>query len=282
MAAELEVVGEKQRAEDQAIIKALEKELEEFSGGFPYDRARIIERTQDGFRMGVEGFYRAGLGLILLYHHEGVQAPGQILEQYFPGISRSAAYSYMRFARMASKLPNFKRFCLERGGITKGLTMLETCTTEKIVEFNETGKLYDFTEDQLDNMSHRTMKKAFRAAREHERVAVRKATEGLTEQLATALAENKDLKSQVTAAKTPADAALALVLSAHDKIFDGIRLLGKVREFGATEKDGVGGILTTDKTVREQMVGVCEHAINVLMNLSTDATHAGAVEGADY
>ena len=36
MAAELEVVEKKQRAEDQAIIKALEKELEEFSGGFPY------------------------------------------------------------------------------------------------------------------------------------------------------------------------------------------------------------------------------------------------------
>ena len=54
-----------------AALAALEKELKEFSGGLPYDQARVIERTQDGFRMGVHGFYLAGLGLILLERHEG-------------------------------------------------------------------------------------------------------------------------------------------------------------------------------------------------------------------
>jgi hypothetical protein len=62
---------------------ALEKELKEFSGGLPYDQARVIERTQDGFRMGVHGFYLAGLGMILLYEHEP-DTYRVILDQYFP------------------------------------------------------------------------------------------------------------------------------------------------------------------------------------------------------
>ena len=268
MAAALEVV---EQEPGQAGIQALEKELQEFSGGLAYDQARIIERTQDGFRQGVHGFYLAGLGLILIHANNG-DTFTHILQQYFPGITYEAAKKYMRFARAASKLPNFRQFCLERGGYSKGLTMLQSCSEEQVEAFDETGEVLGFTQDQIDGMSVLTLKKALRRAREHERLALTKATEKDRQELAELREENKGLKAQVTAEKTPADAALALVLGANDKIFEGIRLLGKVEE----------ATLTANKTAREQFVGVCEHAIDILMKLSTDATHAGAVEGADF
>ncbi len=192
--------------QDQAAVKALEKELKEFSGGLAYDQARVIERTQDGFTMGVEGFYRAGLGLILIERHEGVQTYALILEQYFPGVSRRAAFNYMQFARAASKLPNFKQFCLERGGYSKGLTMLQACSEAEIQEFEESGELRGFTQEDIANMSVRTMQRALLKAKEKLVAAVKKATEK-TE------GENAELTEKVAAleaALKPAELAGAV------------------------------------------------------------------------
>jgi hypothetical protein len=180
--------------EDQRVkeLQALERELKEFSGGLPYDQARIIENTQDGFRQGVEGFYRAGLGLILIERHEDAQTSAQILEQFFPGISRRSAESYRQFARAASKLPNFKQFCLERGGYSKGLTMLQACTEAEIQEFEANGELRGFTREEIAQMSVRTMQKALLKAKEAQQRAVEKATGKLEE-------ENTRLKGEVEA-----------------------------------------------------------------------------------
>lgn len=47
--------GKLQAATDQEPQdqEALERKLKEFAGGLPYDRARVIERTQDGFRLAI-------------------------------------------------------------------------------------------------------------------------------------------------------------------------------------------------------------------------------------
>ncbi|MCL4503843.1 MAG: hypothetical protein M1438_18625 [Deltaproteobacteria bacterium] len=191
--------------ERQAAIKALEKELKEFSGNLPYDQARVIERTQDGFRQGAQGFYLAGLGLILLERHEAVQTFGLVLEQYFPGISRAAAFNYMRFSRAMSNHPTFKTFIYERGGYSKALTMLEACSEEEIAEFEQSGQLREFTQDEIDKMSVRQLKRALRKAKDKQAQAVKKATEKLSE-------ENVELVKEVEALKaalTPAELAAA-------------------------------------------------------------------------
>ncbi len=225
MARDLEVVRDP-AAGGAADPAALEKELQEFSGGLPYDQARVIERTQDGFRQGVHGFYQAALGLILLHQHEGPHTYAVILEQYFPGISRSAAEKYMRFARAASVLPTFKQFCLERGGYSKGLTMLQSCTEEQMEEFDETGEVLGFTQDQIDNMSVVSLKKALRRAREREAQAIKKATEKMGQ-------ENVKLKEQVAemeAALSPPEvqAALKLIDGAGRHLANALKLLRKI------------------------------------------------------
>ncbi len=193
--------------DDQAAaVKALEKELKEFSGGLAYDQARVIENTQEGFRIGVEGFYRAGLGLILLERHEGATTLSQILEQYFPGINLRSAQRYIQFARTASKLPNFKQFCLERGGYSKGLTMLQACSEAEIENFDESGELRGFTQEEIANMSVRTMQRALLKAKDKMAAAIKKATEK-TE------GENAELSEKVAAleaALKPAELAGAM------------------------------------------------------------------------
>jgi hypothetical protein len=197
------------RKDQHAAAAALEKELKEFSGGLPYDQARVIERTQDGLMQGVQGFYMAGLGMILLHEHEGETYP-HILGQYFPGITYDSAKRYMKFARAASILPNFKQFCLSSGGYSKGLTMLESCSGEEIDEFEDTGELRGFTQDQVDKMSVRQLKQALRRAKDKAAEAVKKATEKLA-------VENVELRQKNEALEV---AAGSQDLSAAKKVFD--------------------------------------------------------------
>ncbi len=204
----------------------LEKELAEFSGGLAYDQARIIERTQEGFRQGVHGFYLAGLGLILIKAHDGYTFT-HILEQFFPGITYEAAKKYMRFARAASALPNFKAFCLERGGYSKGLTMLQAATEEQIQEFDDTGIILGYSQEQIDGMSVVSLKKALRRAREYTEQKVKGATYKSEKQIADQADRIRDLEAQVPK-ETPADAAFALIKRAEDKMLECFRLLNQV------------------------------------------------------
>ena len=237
---------------------ALEKELKEFSGGLAYDQARVIERTQDGFRAGVHGFYMAGLGLILMERHEGATTLSQVLEQYFPGVGRRSAERYMQFARAASKLPNFKQFCLERGGYSKGLTMLQSCSEAQIEEFDQTGEVFGFTQDQIDNMSVLTLKKALRRAKEKEAAAVMKATDKV-------LQENVNLREQVdemaAALATPdLEAAKKLIRAAGTKIYDALELLRKVN----------WELVSRDWTLRLAVLQKTNHIGNVVQTIEAE------------
>jgi hypothetical protein len=207
MAATLAVVATHDEQHDAARL--LEKELKEFSGGLPYDQARVIERTQDGLMQGVQGFYMAGLGMILLHKNEPYTYR-VILDQYFPGIGIKAAGKYMRFARAASILPNFKQFCLASGGYSKGLTMLESCSGEEMDGFEETGELRGFTQDQVDKMSVRQLKQALRRAKEKAADAVKKATEKLA-------VENVELREKNAVLEVEAGSQ---DLQAAKKVFD--------------------------------------------------------------
>lgn len=127
-----EVVDMASQKEVQAAHR-LEKVIQEFMGGL-YDQARIIERGQEGLEEGVRGFFKGGLALFILERHEGVASMRQILEQYFPAITRSTAYRYMKVAKAMAAHPAFRSVAYERGGYTKALALLESCTEEEIQE----------------------------------------------------------------------------------------------------------------------------------------------------
>jgi hypothetical protein len=149
------------------------------------------------------------LGMILLHENEGETYP-RILEQYFPGITYDSAKRYRKFARAASILPNFKQFCLSSGGYSKGLTMLESCSGEEMGEFEDTGELRGFTQDQVDKMSVRQLKQALRRAKDKAAEAVKKATEKLA-------VENVELKEKNAALEVEAGSQ---DLAAAKKVFD--------------------------------------------------------------
>ncbi len=175
--------------------KALEKELKAFNDGLPYNRERIIERTQDACKRGILAFYDVGRGMILVREHEDAQTFAQILEKYFPGISRRTAENYMNFARHAAKLPNFKAFCESAGGWSKGLTMLQFCTEEELQGFEEAGEIRGFSAEEISGMSVRQMQRALLKAKEKAQQQVAEATEKTTRENARLKEENAALKT---------------------------------------------------------------------------------------
>ena len=261
-----EVVEIGQRQEEQAS-QQMEKVINEFMGGLPYDQARVIERGQDGFEEGARGLFRGGMALLILQRNEGAQTFAQLLEQNFPIICRRTAENYIRIARTLAKHPAFKAFVNDRGGHSKLLTLLQTFSEEQVGDIAENEELLD----KIDQMSNRQLKKVVRRVREKEAQAVKKAVAPVEAENAALRGRVKELEAEVGAGETASDQALKQILGANDKLFDGIRLLNKV-DMAA---------LTADQTVRGQMIGVCEHVIYMLEGLRTDATLSGAVEGAD-
>jgi hypothetical protein len=239
----------------------LERELAEFAAGRPYDEARVIERTQAGFTQGVHGFYLAGLGLNLIHRHESVQTFGQILEEHFPGISRAGAYAYMKFARAASALPNFKQFALASGGYSKALTMLEVCSGEEVQEFEASGEVLGYTADNLRLMSARQMRQALLRAREKEKASVRRETAKAAGEIAELRDQVRDLAAQVPG-ETPVDAAMALIKRAEEKVLDGFRLLAKVER----------QTLVDSPVARDAMFSCIDMGLRVLQNLEADTS----------
>jgi len=248
----------------------LERELAEFAAGRPYDEARVIERTQAGFTQGVHGFYLAGLGLNLIHKHENVQTFAQIIEQHFPGISLRTAYGYMRFAKAASALPNFKQFALASGGYSKALTMLEVCSGEEVQEFETTGDVLGYTAEDLRLMSARQMRQALLRAREKEKASVRRETAKAAGEIAELRDQVRDLAAQVPG-ETPVDAAMALIRRAEEKVLDGLRMLGNVER----------RTIATSQVVRDAIYGLSGLAYRVLENLSTEISELAAAAEED-
>ena len=245
--------------------RALEKELKAFNEGLPYHRDRVIERTQDAFKKGVLAFYDVGRGMILLHENEP-QTFAEIVGQYFPGISMRAAENYMRFARQAAVLPNFKAFCESGGNWSKGLTMLQACSGEELAEFEETGSLRGYKPDEIERLSVRQLQRALRRALEEKGKAVDRATEKLQ-------TENRDLKektagleAELERADTPLDNALALIKAAENQVLHGLAKLAKIPE----------EVLAREKLVQDMVLGLLALALRTLENLETRALVAMA------
>jgi hypothetical protein len=264
-----EVVEIQGRQEAQAAQR-LEKIINEFMGGLPYDRDRIIERGQDGFEEGVRGFFKGGMALLILEKYEDGAALRRILNDKFPGISRSSANRYIKVARAMAEFPNFGDFVRERGGYSKGLTLLESCTPEELAEFEENGNILDYAPDQVDKMSHRQLKKAILRAREKAEADKRKATAHLSKEIAELREENLDLKAQVGAGETEADKAIKRIQGANDKILAGLGLLNKVER----------SLLVESAIIRDAIYGVIGLTYRALGNLETAVDTAIAEEAA--
>lgn len=243
----------------------LVKELKAFSEGLPYNRERIIERTQEACKRGLMAYYDLGRGLILLHEYEG-QTFIQIIEAYFPGISLPAAKNYMRFARTAAKLPNFKAFCEASGGWSKGLTMLTACTEEELQEIEDSGELRGYKPDEIAMMSVRQMQRALRNAEASKEKAVATATHKLSQEKANLEDKVKGLEEELEKAPTQEDKALVLVKSADRKVMEAGALLGKISP----------ELLGAHPTLVHLVLGVCGTAMRVLQGLEDKALAAYA------
>jgi hypothetical protein len=243
----------------------LEKALRAFSGGLPYQRERIIEMTQEACKRGLLAYYDMGRGLLLMQQHEDVQTLGHILEQNFPGMSRSAAYNYMLFAKTAAKLPNFKAFCEERGGWSKGLTMLTACTEEELAEFEAGGDLRGYKPDEIEMMSVRQLQKALRKADDDKIKAVETATHKLESEKAALEGEVADLKVQLEEADSPGDKALGLIKAAEKKLMEGLAFLQKIPL----------GVVEQEELVWHTLIGCLGLISRPLENLETRVLVAG-------
>ena len=138
------------------------------------------------------------------------------------------------------------------------MTMLQSCSEAQIEEFDQTGEVFGFTQDQIDNMSVLTLKKALRRAKEKEAAAVMKATDKV-------LQENVNLREQVdemaAALATPdLEAAKKLIRAAGTKIYDALELLRKVN----------WELVSGDWTLRLAVLQKTNHIGNVVQTIEAE------------
>lgn len=187
-------------ADDQRVKKIqadqrLERVIKDFMGGLSYAPDRVIERGQDGFDEGVRGFFKGGIALFILSENEDVQTFGQILNQYFPGISRAGAYNYIKIARGMAEHAAFQSITNERGGHCKLLTLMESCSDVELMELDTSGEVMGYTLDEIDKMSVRQLKKALRGAREKAKKDYEKTTDKLLTENVKLLEDNAAMKA---------------------------------------------------------------------------------------
>jgi hypothetical protein len=263
------VVDITERKEEQAA-KNLEKVVKEFMGGIPYELGRMLDGVRDDLEEGGRRFFNAGLRLLIIQQHEGVHARvDKIIDENIPTLGRSATYGLMKASRAIAEHPNFASFLCNRGGYTKILTIVESCSEEEILRFDESGEVLGLNRDTIANMSGRQLRKIALRAKEKEAQSVRRAEAKSAKQLADQAERILDLEAQIPG-ETPADAALALIQRAQAKILDGFRMLANVAPASIGEF----------QVVRDALYGLCETGHRVLDNLSVEIT-AAATAGED-
>ena len=177
-----------------------------------------------------------------------------------------AAENYMRFARQASVLPNFKAFCEGGGNWSKGLTMLQACSGEELEEFEETGALRGYKPDEIERMSVRQLQRALRRALEEKGKAVLNATDKVLGENVALREKVEGLEAELQRAGSPLDQALALIKAAENQVLDGIAKLARVPE----------EVLRREKVVQDMILGMLALGLRALANLETRALVAMA------
>lgn len=242
--------------------RALEKELKAFNGGLPYNRDRVIERTQGAIKAGVMAYFEAGCGMILLYENDRHTYAG-ILEQYFPGVSERTARNWRNFARQMAAHPQFRAFVAERGGYSIALTVLEGVSAEDLQEFEETGLLKGYTREQISKMSVRTLQKALAAAKVKEAKAVMAATEKVGKENLALLERVEELEAAL--APPGVRAAYEVVHKAQGKFMQVTQLLGKIPRKLIDQDQGLQNLILAACDGFQRVIGeLAEYAMDSL------------------
>lgn len=267
----LEVLQEWQTA-DGAVKQemensdALAKALTPFSDNLPYDRNRLIQETKICLVMDIQLRHEIGRRLILLRENEGGQTFGHILDEHFPGLSRSAAKNYIKFSRIAQTLPKFQAFANGRDNWSKALTIMESVSEGDLEDFEADGSVLGIPVDELDKMSVRELKGRIKKLEKDKDEVVAQVTQPLIK----SVQELEDKIKLLEAEKHDLTAgdAFDFAQKAQKKIMDAFLMLMKVpRE-----------LIAREPSLRDALLGTCGLVMRVVENFEVVVLEAGQVE----
>lgn len=130
---------------------------DEYLGGVPYERDRVIGEVRAYMQQTVSGIIEAGRRLIALKEAEKHGDWIPLVEETL-GISRVTAWRLMAIAQKFAKCFNVKHLQFGSGGLSK-LYALLSVPDEELAEFDETGLFRGATREALDKMTLPQLKK---------------------------------------------------------------------------------------------------------------------------
>lgn len=157
-----EVEMNKQPVKDIGKNPELEKALKPYSDNLPYDLNRVIDETIFLLKHEIRAKFEIGKRLFLLKEKETCPKFGQVLENYFPGLSRQRAYEYMLFSQKIINLPKLQEFADGKKNWTKALALLESFDEDELKALDSGESIAGHTLDQFDTMTLKELKTALR------------------------------------------------------------------------------------------------------------------------
>ena len=199
-------------------------------GNAPINLEAEAQRVERGLYQGVEGFFQAGCGLVVIKEYDA-QTYAQLLENRFKLPLRTAQF-WERFARLCVRNPKFQATFNKPGMYHKGINLLAGLSEPEIeaemATYEETGQLMGLDEVALHTKTNKELKAENRRLR-----AERKRADKETAQ------ENQRLKKRLEALEA-ADEDVnkgRKLLEAGDKLLtDGLATLAKA-DFMLLRKD---------------------------------------------
>ena len=156
--------------------------------------------------------------------------------RWFPWMSKRSGFEYMRFARLAEDMPNFRGLADSKGGWKKVQAMLDIATPEELEEFERTGEIRGVKKKDIEEAGAAELKKQLRTA-----LSEAGKLEG----------ENLELKEEVAALKVRLNMNLEnsvkVVHGATKKCSDALATLAGIPE----------EILVQERGLRDLVLGVC-------------------------
>jgi hypothetical protein len=155
----------------------------------------VIEETKFLIKHEITAKFEIGRRLILIREQEGVPTLGQVLEEHFPGLTRSAAYRYMLFSKKVTELPKIRNFAESGGNWIKAIALLESHDEDELAALEAGESVTGMTLDDVDKMSFRELKTNLRKEKEKNKRG--------QEQVVELESQVKDLQKNLKEAQSP-------------------------------------------------------------------------------
>ena len=206
--------AERRRDEEFQIQKqqdARRKLIEPYTDGLPYNRDRVVEKAKHLLYQSFESVIECGKMMIWIREEESGQTFAQILNQFFPNLSKRTVTNFMRLARVSVQHPKLQGLIEKQR--SKAIALLEILNEEDLTEFDEAETIAGMAIDDVEKMSARQLKDELRS--------YKKKIDRGQEQLKEAETKIEGLKQEIHSLKTP-----PVYDSEEQKYIDIIREIG--------------------------------------------------------